>query len=144
MPGSPRTRQVSAFHNAPVPSLIQLQYIVGSFACIGGGLFGLDISSMASVLTVCVLTRATFRCVHTHSQNPAWIKTFNNPNSSAQGAITASMPAGSLVGALITTWLGDRLGRKKTVILAGWIWVIGSILMCASVVRISTDVHLSA
>lgn len=25
-------------------------YIVGSFACIGGGLFGLDISSMSGVL----------------------------------------------------------------------------------------------
>lgn len=29
------------------------QYIVGSFACIGGGLFGLDISSMSGVLSVC-------------------------------------------------------------------------------------------
>ena len=29
------------------------QYVVGSFACIGGGLFGLDISSMSGVLNVC-------------------------------------------------------------------------------------------
>ncbi len=28
------------------------QYVVGSFACIGGGLFGLDISSMSGVLNV--------------------------------------------------------------------------------------------
>jgi MFS family permease len=45
------------------------------------------------------------------------------------------MPAGSLVGALISTWLADKLGRKKCVILAGWIWVIGSTLQCASVNR---------
>lgn len=44
------------------------------------------------------------------------------------------MPAGSLVGALLVTYLADRVGRKKTVILAGMIWVIGSILQCASVV----------
>jgi MFS family permease len=44
------------------------------------------------------------------------------------------MPAGSFVGALAVTYLGDRIGRKPTVILAGIIWVIGSILQCASVV----------
>jgi hypothetical protein len=32
--------------------LILAQYVVGSFACIGGGLFGLDISSMSGVLSV--------------------------------------------------------------------------------------------
>ncbi|EEB95639.1 hypothetical protein MPER_05356, partial [Moniliophthora perniciosa FA553] len=33
-------------------------YIVGSFACIGGGLFGLDISSMSGVLTVSATTHS--------------------------------------------------------------------------------------
>lgn len=44
------------------------------------------------------------------------------------------MPAGSLVGALIVSWLGDKIGRKRTIMFAGWLWVIGSILQCASVV----------
>ncbi len=57
------------------------------------------------------------------------------PGSDAQGAIVAAMPAGSLVGALMVTQLADRIGRKKTIILSGLIWVIGSILQCASVVR---------
>ena len=35
-----------------LPSDHICQYIVGSFACIGGGLFGLDISSMSGVLSV--------------------------------------------------------------------------------------------
>lgn len=93
-------------------------YIVGTFACIGGGLFGLDISSMSAVLN-----------------NPAYANTFNNPTANAQGAIVASMPAGSLIGALSVTYLGDKLGRKKTIILAGLFWVIGSILQCASINR---------
>lgn len=93
-------------------------YIVGSFACIGGGLFGLDISSMSGVLT-----------------NPYYLRQFHNPGSSAQGAIVAAMPAGSFVGALAVSQLGDRLGRKKTIMLASLIWVIGSILQCASVNR---------
>ena len=68
-------------------------------------------------------------------QNDAYKDTFGNPGSNAQGAIVAAMPAGSLVGALIVTSLADLIGRKKTIITSGWIWVIGSILQCASVVR---------
>ena len=47
----------------------------------------------------------------------------------------AAMPAGSLAGALAATQLADRIGRKRTIIIAGLIWVIGSTLQCASVVR---------
>jgi len=68
-------------------------------------------------------------------ENPAYKAQFNDPKADAQGAIVASMPAGSLVGALFSTWLADRIGRKKCVILAGCIWVIGSVLQCASVNR---------
>lgn len=93
-------------------------YIVGSFACIGGGLFGLDISSMSGVLN-----------------NPAYLKTFNYPNPTAQGGIVAAMPAGSLLGSLAVTQLADRLGRKKTIMLSGLFWVIGSTLQCAAVNR---------
>lgn len=45
------------------------------------------------------------------------------------------MPAGSLVGALLVTQLADRLGRKNTIILSGWVWVLGAILQCAAVNR---------
>ena len=47
----------------------------------------------------------------------------------------AAMPAGSLVGALAATQLADLIGRKKTIIIAGLIWLVGSTLQCASVVR---------
>ena len=59
------------------------------------------------------------------------------PGPNAQGAIVAAMPAGSFVGALAVSALADKFGRKKTVILSGIFWVIGSILQCASIVRIS-------
>ena len=68
--------------------------------------------------------------------NDAYKKTFSNPGANAQRAIVAAMPAGSLVGALIVSNLADRIGRKKVIIISGWIWVIGSILQCAAVVRI--------
>ncbi|KAH9912214.1 general substrate transporter [Fomitopsis serialis] len=85
------------------------------FACIGGGLFGLDISSMSAVLN-----------------NPAYNEYFGYPGSTRQGGIVASMPAGSFAGALAVAFLADKLGRKWTVILSGWIWVLGCIIQCAS------------
>jgi len=100
------------------PRIAANPYIVGSFACIGGGLFGLDISSMSGVLS-----------------NPSYLRVFNHPNSNAQGAMVASMPAGSLVGALIVSWLADKIGRKKVIQISGLVWVVGSILQCASVNR---------
>ncbi|KAI0259680.1 general substrate transporter [Gloeopeniophorella convolvens] len=93
-------------------------YIVGSFACIGGGLFGLDISSMSGVLN-----------------NDAYKNTFGNPNPTVQGGIVAAMPAGSFGGALLVSYLADLIGRKKTIIISGIVWVIGSILQCAAVDR---------
>lgn len=88
---------------------------MGSFACIGGGLFGLDISSMSGVLN-----------------NNAYLDTFHKPDSNVQGGIVASMPAGSLLGALLVSYIGDKIGRKKTITLSGIIWIVGSILQCAA------------
>ncbi|KAG8832377.1 hypothetical protein FRC17_001424 [Serendipita sp. 399] len=99
-------------------TILRNPYIVGSFACIGGGLFGLDISSMAGILT-----------------NQYWKDQFGHPGPDAQGGIVASMPAGSLFGALAVGKLADILGRKLTIQLSGVIWVIGSILQCAAVNR---------
>lgn len=50
------------------------------------------------------------------------------------------MPAGSFIGALSVATLGDKLGRKKTIILSGIIWVIGCILQCASQVSFAFPV----
>ncbi|KAF4566476.1 hypothetical protein EYR36_011903 [Pleurotus pulmonarius] len=108
-------RHISTMAKGYNAAIASNPYVVGSFACIGGALFGFDISSMSAVLS-----------------NSAYSRTFGNPDPNAQGAIVASMPAGSLVGALAVTQLADRLGRKRTIILAGIIWVIGSILQCAA------------
>ncbi|KIJ93702.1 hypothetical protein K443DRAFT_12665 [Laccaria amethystina LaAM-08-1] len=110
-------------------------YVVGSFACIGGGLFGLDISSMSGVLNVRFTLLSSTLLRLNKTQNEAYLKQFHFPGPSAQGAIVAAMPAGSFLGALAVTQLADRVGRKKTIILAGIVWVVGSILQCASVNR---------
>ncbi|KAK8001177.1 MFS glucose transporter mfs1 [Apiospora marii] len=90
-------------------------YFICSFAAIGGGLFGFDISSMSGVLGTKAYTRY-----------------FNNPVSYAQGGITASMPAGSLVGSLCSSFLADKLSRKIALQISCVLWIIGSIIQCAS------------
>ncbi|KAF9947962.1 hypothetical protein BGZ70_002415 [Mortierella alpina] len=82
----------------------------------GGMLFGFDISSMSGVV-------GTAR----------YQEYFNKPSSSLQGGIVASMAAGSFLGALLAGPLGDRISRKRTIMLAASIWIVGSILQCASV-----------
>ena len=56
----------------------------------------------------------------------------SGPRASVQGGITASMPGGSFVGALLSGFLSDILGRKRAIQAGAVIWCIGSILVCAS------------
>ncbi|KAK4225121.1 MFS sugar transporter-like protein [Podospora fimiseda] len=90
-------------------------YFICSFAAIGGGLFGFDISSMSGVLGT-----------------QAYKRYFNNPVSYAQGGITAAMPAGSLVGSLVSSFIADKYSRKVALQVSCVLWIIGSILMAAS------------
>lgn len=46
--------------------------------------------------------------------------------------ITASMSAGSFVGALCAGPLSDKFGRRWALIVASIIWIIGSVVTCAS------------
>ena len=54
------------------------------------------------------------------------------PDSGVQGGITAAMPAGSWVGALVSGYLSDIFGRKKSIMIGCIIWCIGSAIICAS------------
>ncbi|KAG0326877.1 hypothetical protein BGZ99_008884 [Dissophora globulifera] len=97
-------------------SLVNNVYFLGGFATMGGMLFGFDISSMSGVV-------GTER----------YQDYFGHPSSSLQGGIVASMAAGSFLGALLAGPFGDRFSRKYTIMLAAAIWIVGSIIQCASV-----------
>ncbi|KAF2152442.1 sugar transporter [Myriangium duriaei CBS 260.36] len=90
-------------------------YVLAAFGTIGGALFGFDVSSMS-----------------------AWIGAkqytdyFHNPDSTLQGGITASMSAGSFVGALAAGFLSDRLGRRVALGIACCVWIIGAAIVCSS------------
>jgi Sugar (and other) transporter len=44
-----------------------------------------------------------------------------------QGGITASMPAGSFIGALSSSFIADKLSRKTTIQIASVVWMLGSL-----------------
>ncbi|KAL3460763.1 general substrate transporter [Aspergillus heterothallicus] len=58
--------------------------------------------------------------------------TIKETNSTRKGAVIASLQLGALVGALSCTYIGDILGRRKTIFLAALITVAGELLETSS------------
>lgn len=106
-------------------------YGITAIAVIGGGLFGFDISSMSAILPT-----QQYRC-YFDSEQPGRSVGRNHepcagPKPNVQGGITAAMPGGSFVGALVSGYLTDKLGRRRAIQIGCMIWVIGSIISAAS------------
>ena len=95
-------------------------YLIAAIAIIGGGLFGFDISSMSAIIGtpqyLCYFNQGPLGPPYTQD------KTCSGPRASVQGGITASMAAGSWLGALISGFLSDILGRKKSIMIGAIIW----------------------
>ncbi|KAK4120462.1 general substrate transporter [Parathielavia appendiculata] len=100
---------------------------IAALAVIGGALFGFDITSMSAIIStqpyLCQFNQRGF------GEDGLCL----GPSSTLQGLIVAIMPLGSLFGALLSGWLSDRFGRKKSVMGGSLIWIVGSILVCAAV-----------
>ncbi|KAK7426454.1 high affinity glucose transporter [Neonectria magnoliae] len=105
-------------------------YVIAGVAVVGGALFGFDISSVSAQLS-----ENSYKCYFNQGPHgPPYSDTehCSGPRSLVQGGITASMAAGSWLGALISGPLSDRLGRKWSIMSGCIVWMIGSILSCAS------------
>ncbi|KAE8345095.1 hypothetical protein BDV24DRAFT_126237 [Aspergillus arachidicola] len=105
-------------------------YVIAGIAVVGGALFGFDISSMSAQLN-----ENSYKCYFNQGpQGPPFTDDTDcsGPESLVQGGITASMSAGSWLGALISGPLSDRIGRKTSIMAGCSLWIIGSTIMCAS------------
>jgi hypothetical protein len=84
---------------------------------LGGALFGFDISSMSAIIST-----------------QAYLCQFNQlgmenglcmgPSPDVQGGITAAMPGGSWLGALVSGVLSDMFGRKTSIQIGAVIWYV--------------------
>ncbi|KKK24719.1 hypothetical protein ARAM_004715 [Aspergillus rambellii] len=105
-------------------------YFISAIAVIGGGLFGFDISSMSAIIS----TKA-YLCYFDQGApqyDDSGERVCKGPSADVQGGITASMAAGSWLGALISGFVSDMLGRKSAIMIGAVIWCIGSIIVCAA------------
>lgn len=62
----------------------------------------------------------------------AFVTQFNNPNSMVQGQIVSSYDLGCLFGAVMMLFVGDKLGRKRSIALGCVIVIVGAALQCTS------------
>lgn len=91
-------------------------YVIATIAIIGGGLFGFDISSMSAIIGT-----SQYKCYFNQGSTQDGC---TGPKASVQGGITASMAGGSWLAALISGFLSDKLGRKKTIMVGSVIWCV--------------------
>lgn len=89
-------------------------YMITAIAVTGGGLFGFDIASMSAILA-----QESYKCYFNQRDIAC-----SGPTASVQGGITAAMPGGSWLGALVSGTLADMLGRRKTIMIGPVIWYV--------------------
>lgn len=53
-------------------------------------------------------------------------KTFNNPSPGLLGTIVAIYEIGCCVGSLLTAFIGDKLGRRRTICLGAVVMLVGT------------------
>lgn len=98
---------------------IAIAFVAGT----GFTLFGYDQGVMSALLTA-----GQFEKVF-----PQVVVDSSHPNhATLQSFVVAIYEIGCLVGALSNLWVGDRLGRRRTIALGGCIMIIGAILQTTS------------
>ncbi|KAK3001771.1 hypothetical protein RJ639_021536 [Escallonia herrerae] len=93
------------------PYILRLALSAG----IGGLLFGYDTGVISGAL---LYIRDDFKSVERHT----WL----------QETIVSMAVAGAIFGAAIGGWLNDKYGRKKTILLADFVFFIGAIVMAVA------------
>jgi len=64
--------------------------------------------------------------------NNAFLRTFGNPNATIQGQIVSTYDIGCIFGAISSIFFGDRLGRRRSIILGCCLVIIGGTIQTAS------------
>jgi len=117
------------------------QFLVSLTASFGGLLFGYEVGVMNVVLVMDAF-RIFFR-FHTWNgdalnekgkkivgNEEKWYRDLKESNDKAtlEGVITSSFVLGALCGALMATYLGERFGRQRTIMIGACIFTCGAII----------------
>ena len=121
-PFSPEPLKSRACGVSSIMPVIGNIYVIAGVSVIGGALFGFDISSISAILAT-----NSYRCYFNQGPDGPPFNdkpTCSGPSSLRQGGITAAMPAGSWLGALVSGFLSDRLGRKYAIMIGCVFWLV--------------------
>ncbi|KAL1989982.1 hypothetical protein VTN49DRAFT_7179 [Thermomyces lanuginosus] len=107
----------------------KLNIAVGTIAGLDFLLFGYDQGVMGGLLTLNSFIQ-TFPEMDTSSEAfKALSKSERDHQSTIQGISVASYNVGCFIGAILCIFVGDLLGRRKTIFLGSSIMVVGAIIM---------------
>ncbi|MCJ1288134.1 hypothetical protein MMC26_007489 [Xylographa opegraphella] len=95
-------------------------------------LFGYDQGVMGGLLTLPSFYNVFPQIDTTSSHYKALSPSAQNHQSTVQGITIASYNLGCLIGAIVTIWIGNILGRRLTILLGSAIMVIGAAIQCSS------------
>ncbi|KAI8871288.1 general substrate transporter, partial [Ramicandelaber brevisporus] len=93
-------------------------YRAAALAAIGGFLFGYDIGVMGSAMAM-----DNFKSY------------FDKPDAFMRGFIVAMLTLGCFLGSLIAAPMTDRLSRKRSIMIAAFVFTVGGALQCAAWAR---------
>ncbi|KAF8639635.1 hypothetical protein AX17_000900 [Amanita inopinata Kibby_2008] len=98
---------------------VALAFVTGT----GFTLFGYDQGVMSSLLTARQFERVFPQVI---------VDNAHRNHATLQSLLVAIYEIGCFVGALSNLWVGDKLGRRRTIVLGGIIMIIGAILQATS------------
>lgn len=96
-----------------------LSFVAGT----GFTLFGYDQGVMSALLTAKQFEQVFPQVV---------VDSAHLNHATLQSFIVAIYEIGCLLGALSNLWVGDRLGRRKTIVLGGFVMIVGAVLQASS------------
>lgn len=97
-------------------------FVCAAFATMGGLLFGYDQGVVSITLVM-----------------PQFLEQFPEVSATASGAgflkglMTAMIELGAFIGAMNQGWIADKISRKWSILLAGCIFIVGSVIQTSSV-----------
>ncbi|KAF2003018.1 general substrate transporter [Amniculicola lignicola CBS 123094] len=91
-------------------------------------LFGYDQGVMGGLLTLPSFLRL-FPEIDTANPPPGWTRSYA---SNVQGITVGGYTLGCFFGAVATIWLGNMLGRKRTIFVGSAIMVVGAVIQASS------------
>ncbi|KAL9050948.1 MAG: hypothetical protein Q9162_006333 [Coniocarpon cinnabarinum] len=115
-----------------------LNWTIGIIAGLDFLLFGYDQGVMGGLLDLPVFY-TVFPDINTHLETNtpdpalnAQRAATNNQHSTYQGISVAAYNVGCFLGAVLTIWVGNYLGRKKTIFVGSIIMTVGATLQCTA------------